>query len=322
MENTVQTSDITTKIRFSEKAGRKPILVMIMITVMGCFNITAQHTEKTVNIYGTRFTYPLIEKWISEYSKSNPGVSFKLMKNPGKNEKIDIKVIANVPDDNEISGEEKLVTVGRNALLPIANEKNRILSKQFKNGIGRKLLKEIFVKRDNEWSEDSKNKSLAGLQVYARTPQSCSSKILAGYFGRPATDLNGILIAGDDSYLTSSILKDTTGVSFNNLGLIYDLHNRLPLTGVKILPIDLNDNGKLEKEEQVYDNLDQVITLLETTKSKAIPVDNVNFIYDPGHAGVEVRDFVNWVVNNGQQYNHLCGFLKDIGNKNSSLSLK
>ena len=118
------------------------------------------------------------------------------------------------------------------------------------------------------------------------------------------------------------MLNDSTAITYSNLGLIYDLDNRTPLAGLKILPIDLDNNGRLKKEELIYDNLDQVITFLESTKNNTIPVDNFSFSYNSKNNNPAVADFVNWVTIAGQQFNHQFGFLKTDDDKSHSLTQK
>jgi phosphate transport system substrate-binding protein len=325
METKEKRHECISEIWFSEMSGRTSEMIkagmFIMIAIIYCMNVNAQESAQIINISGAKIAYPLIEKWISEYSKTNTGVSFRLIKNPGENDKINLRVSAYTRGKNDISGSETLVTVGRYALLPITNEKNQILSKQIKNGIGQKGLKEIFLKKEDDWGEESKDKTLSSLKVYIKTSQSPSAKVLADYLGKPSTDLNGVFVVGDDIYLTSSILKDTTGISYNTLGLIYDLTSRLPISGLKVLPIDLNNDGRLEEDEQVYGNLDKVIFLLENSKCRAIPTDYVGFIFDSFQESAEVINFVNWVITKGQQYNHSYGFLSDNStNKNSFIT--
>lgn len=285
--------------------------VLIMLMVMCCYmNVNAQKHNETISISGTSYTFPLIEKWVSEYSRYNPDVNFKLVRNPGKNERIDLQIITSTQDKNEVKNLGNLAVVGKVALLPITSRKNQGFPKQFKKGFKQQDLKEIFLKKEEEvWDEDAP-KSKINYTVYTKSPQSSAAQILSNYFGKPANNLKGVIVAGDDKYLINSVLKDSTGVAYNNLSLIYDLTNRQPVNGIKVLPIDLNNDGRLEKDEQIYDNLDQVISYLENNSNKVIPTDFISFVYS-GSENQQVGKFVNWVKTSGQTYNHLYGFLRN-----------
>jgi phosphate transport system substrate-binding protein len=106
------------------------------------------------------------------------------------------------------------------------------------------------------------------------------------------------------------------------LGYVYDLNTRLPVKGIAILPIDINQNGKLDKEEQIYENLDQVINYLENNPDeKGIPTASVNFVFNKSKTNETLKLFLNWVLTEGQKYNHELGFI-NYGTKVQSKQIK
>jgi phosphate transport system substrate-binding protein len=288
--------------------------MMIIMFAMCCINTSAQVSGTVITIDGNYFTNQLVERWIAEYSKLFPGQHFKLINVPGNNDKTDLKVIVHSrgPEDSD----KNQYSVGRYAILPITNEKNASFDKEFRKGIKPGELKQIFLKNEGvDVFADSRQKT-PPYTVYTKTPQSGLAVAISNYLGVPAEDLNGIFVSGDDKYLITSVLDDTTGVTYNNLGYIYDLSRRTVITGIKILPIDLNDNGRLDKDEQIYDNLDKVLSFLENTKDSPIPTDNVSFTTDKSSTNPEILKFINWVRNYGQEYNHQYGFLNIESSKN------
>jgi phosphate transport system substrate-binding protein len=296
---------------------------MLVIMAVMCFMQTsAQGKKQVITINGTSFTYPLIERWITEYSKIKPDLDFRLIRNQENSDQADLKVIAYTPEGKEAGDNKTLVKVGRYAVLPVTNEKNPSFSKEFKKGIGQKGLKAIFLKTDLEEGLGEEKTKEPEYTVYTKTPQSYVAKLISGYLGKPAEDLQGVYVTGDDKYLITSILEDTTGVTYNNLGLIYDLKKRTPIDGIKILPIDLNNNGRLDKEEQIYENLDLVLAFLENSKKAQVPTDYVSFVTDLKSSNPEVADFINWVRESGQEYNHQYGFLSVQTSSYNTLSLK
>jgi ABC-type phosphate transport system substrate-binding protein len=298
----------------------KNILVSLLLLV-GTQSY-AQNNEQVISISGTEFTSPLIKRWITEYSKINPGLKFHLINDQEKGIKSDLQIIAHTPDKGEISENKTLVKIARVAILPIINEKNILFAKEFKRGIKQERLKAIFTNDQDKLDSVQSKAKEPEYTVYTKSPQSSVAKVLSSYLGKQSEDLKGIYISGDDLYLNTSILDDSTGISYNNLGLIYDLDKRIPISGIRILPIDLNNNGRLDKEELLYSNLDQVITYLENTKNTAIPTDNVSFVTDKRESNQAVANFVNWVKGLGQEYNHQYGFLNNTIVKDYALTQK
>ncbi len=294
--------------RFSGYFGKTTLIIAAMAF---CMNSQAENANKTITIAGSKFANPLIEKWTSEYSKVNPGITFKFVKSSDQNTKSDLKLTVNTSVRNEEKSTDSEVNVGRLAVLPIENEKNASFNKQLKNGIKQDELKNIFLGLDpDQFDSEKKPAAEPSYTVYTQTPQSPTAKVLIDHFGQSTAELGGVIVTGDDKYLVESVLSDSTGVSYGNLSLIYDLNSREPLKGIKILPIDPDNSGHLKKEELVYSNLDQLITFLESSEIKTIPSDNVSLSYNKKNSSSLVDDFVNWVKISGQQFNHQYGFLK------------
>lgn len=308
--------------RYFEPVKKVSKGMLVIMAVMCFMQTSAQSKKQVITINSTPFTSPLIERWIAEYSKIKPGLDFRLIGNQEHTDQADLKVIAYTPGEKEAGDNKTLVKVGRYAILPITNEKNPLFSKEFKKGIGQKGLKAIFLKSDPEEGPGEEKPEEAEYTVYTKTPQSYVAKLISGYLGKPDEDLQGVYVTGDDKYLITSILEDSTGVTYNNLGLIYDLKKRTPIDGIKILPIDLNNNGRLDKEEQIYENLDQVIAFLENSKKASVPTDYVSFVTDKELSNPEIPDFINWVKESGQEYNHHYGFLSINASQYNTLSLK
>jgi phosphate transport system substrate-binding protein len=275
----------------------------------------AQAKKSEINIYGTKFTYPLIEKWIAEYGKLQPGVQIHLISNRTKTDSITVKVYAHTLERSEIRENENEATVGRFALLPVTNDRNAIFQKQFKKGFKPENLKDIFLKKGENWDLDPRDaKNEPKYTVYNKNAQSCISIALANYFGRPASELKGKNINGDEKYLLSAVLRDSTGITFGSLSNIYDQGNRSPIKGIKVLPIDLNNTGKLD----IYGNLDNLLSYLEVAQNKDIPTDYVNFVYNAKNQNPDLEDFIAWIQSKGQDYNHQYGFLNYTRNANTS----
>jgi ABC-type phosphate transport system substrate-binding protein len=292
---------------------------LLMITSLFCtMGLQAQKANQTITISLTQFADPLIKKWTSEYAKANSGVTFKFVKNASQNAVADLNLTINKSGKKEKSEMANRVNVGRLAVLPVANAKNTLISKQLKNGIRQEELKKIFLQPDLDGEQTEET----SFTVYTQTAQSATANVLSDHFGKPATELIGVTVTGEDKYLIESVLSDSTAVTYSNLSMIYDLNNRAPLQGLKIIPIDLDDNGRLKKDEMIYDNLDQVIIFLESNKNNTVPIDDFSFSYNTKNNNPAVADFVNWVSVSGQQYNHQFGLLKSADEKSSALTQK
>jgi len=264
------------------------------------------NNNQPVIISGTKFTYPLIEKWIAEYTKINPNANIKLASKKDATQSTDLNIIAHQPTKDDLTENKEIIYAGRYALLPVTNTNNPILLSARKKGFCKKDIDKLFfevINYDDEPAAKEKQKFAAN--IYARDNQACASTALAEYFGHTSSEIRGKKVLGDDIYLLSAIKKDSIGLAYNNLGYLFDTNTRKLKEGIALLPIDL----KKETKDILTGNLDFVIDLLEKNHIETIPVEKIGFIYSQQTARKEVSEFLKWVLTDGQKFNHSEGFL-------------
>jgi len=261
--------------------------------------------KESIVISGTKFTYPLIEKWIAEYAKVNPNVTIKLTAKTNSDQAVDLNIIAHQPVQNELQPNQEIIYTGRYALLPVTNNNNPILAATAKKGLNNKELDKLFFEVVDYESDEPAQKSKYKANIYSRDNQACASAALADYYGHKTSEIRGKKVFGDDIYLLSSVKKDTLGLTYNNLGYLYDISSRNLKDGLAILPLDLRKEAKPIQNG----NLDQVIDVLESVKVETIPVEKIGIIYSQQNKTKEVSEFLKWILADGQKFNHDKGFL-------------
>lgn len=268
--------------------------------------LAAQNADNNpILISGTKFTYPLIKKWISEYTKINPNVQLKLVQNIANTQNPDLNVIAHLPVKDELKESEGIVYAGRYALLPVTNSRNPFLASIGKKGLSKKDIDKLFFEAFNYGDDQKKEKPKLPATIYARDSHSCASTALAGYFGHESSEIRGKKVLGDDIYLLSAVSKDSVGIAYNNLGYLFDINTRRLKDGIALLPLEL----KKDVKSVLSGNVDDAIALLERSQIETIPVVNFGFVYSQQNIRKDVSDFLKWVLTDGQKYNHGFGFL-------------
>jgi phosphate transport system substrate-binding protein len=259
--------------------------------------------KKVINITGTRFFYPLVEKWAAEFKRENPDVDI-IVKYGLQNADISM---TGTPVEKENSNKGKYIAVSKFAIVPIINEKNPAWSELQKRGLSKADFERIYFRGESQENNFAFGGSTSvPIRVYTRG--ACASATFSKHFGKQINDLANLdTKIVDDNVLLENVLNDSLGVAYNNLGFVYDLQTRKQKKGIRVVPVDLNDNGKIDRDEDFYDNLDQLIQKLETTHIDLPPVGKMVFIFKENKP--EVKAFVSWIQAKGQQYNHSIGFL-------------
>ncbi|MDQ6478137.1 hypothetical protein [Dyadobacter sp. LHD-138] len=286
----------------------KSLLVATGLSLVVSSPIFAQETSQNkVIITGVRFAYPLVDKWIKQYSAENPKaqivIETRTITDP---EKYDLLIEA-YDQEKEVKESREYVSIGRYALLPVANSKSQFAKEYSDKGLIEKIYKQIFF--HDIYAE--KDKSITTpFTVYTRLQKAGAPLTFAKYFGYEQQQIKGKTIAGADEHLIKALLKDDTGITYTVPGLAFDLTSRKPAEGLTIIPVDLDGNGRVSKEEKAIDNLDQFLLKLETEKVKNIPVEYVHFSIAKNNSNPEAKKFLLWVASHAEEDLHQYGYLK------------
>jgi len=281
------------------------ILIMLMLTVSLAFS--QQKNTGTVKLRGTRLTYPLVNKWIAEFKKEYPNVKVSI-RPEAPADSIDFSIASYALTSKDFEGNREGVAVTRYTQLVVVNSNRPGLKELQTRGFTEKDMSNLFFTSNTpEFLTVSKTQSPVAL--YVRDRPVCAVKAFAGHLGNDPKELKGIGIKGDDQDLAEAVRKDVNGISFNNLGFIYDVKTRKITEGLAIIPQDLNENGKIDKEEQIYGTLDNVIDFLEKTNHPKFATERVNVLFRKDSKNSAAGVFLNWVLTRGQKFNHELGFL-------------
>ena len=255
-------------------------------------------------IKSPRFARPLVEKWIEEYAKTEPGVVFQIVKGSANQDNIDLNIVSD-NQDNSSQEFSHIVYFGETAVLPItarSSEAARLLEGKHLNA---KKLKQLFFLNDDFEEEVKKNKTFETIIIYSGSNASSVAASFAHNFGEESANFRGKRISGDDLFLNTALQKDPLGVSFNALSNIFDLKSRHLKSDLSLVGLDL----KKDLENSFSDNgtLDDVLNVLENGKPAEITVEKVGIRFN--NADDAVNHFLQWVLENGTKYNHEYGLL-------------
>lgn len=264
-------------------------------------NNTTNTTVRTIK--APRFARPLVEKWIKEYAKTQPGVEFQIAKGQVN---TDLNVVL---DDKDFS---QIVYFGETAVLPItarSSEAARLLEGKHLNN---KKLKQLFFLND-DFDEDVKKKVVSTslhkifetITIYSGSNATSVASSFAHNFGEESSSFRGKRISGDDLFLNTALAKDPLGVSFNALPNIFDLESRHIKDNLSLVGLDV----KKDLAESFSDNgtLDDLLTALENSKVSEVAIEKVGISVN--NADDEVNKFLDWVLAQGTKYNHEFGLL-------------
>ena len=252
-----------------------------------------------------RFARPLLERWITEYAKTQPGVEFQIAKGNQNQGNADLNVVFDNQSANTKVFSHNVVFFGEFAVLPITasgSEAAKVLEGKHLNS---KKLKQLFFLNDDFDEDVKKVKAFENLIVYSGSNATSVAASFAHNFGEESSSFRGKRISGDDLFLNTALSKDPQGVSFNALPNIFDLQSRHIKSDLTIIGIDVKKG--LEETFSDKATLDEMINALENGKVSEIAVERIGVSYNEGDDAV--NQFLKWILENGTKYNHEYGLL-------------
>lgn len=297
---------------------KKLVSIIAVAFILGLTNIWAEGNEvKTSSvryIKSPHFVRPLVEKWIEEYAKTEPGVVFQIVRGSANQDNIDLNVVSDY--QNNSTDFSHVIYFGETAVLPItarSSEAARLLEGKHLNS---KKLKQLFFLSDDLDEDVKKIKAFENIIVYSGSNASSVASSFAHHFGEESSSFRGRRISGDDLFLNTALSKDPLGVSFNALSNIFDLNNRHLKNDISLISLDV----KKELADSFSDegSLDDVLNILESGKISEIVIEKVGVSYN--QADDAVNQFLQWVLDSGIKYNHEYGLL-NLDRKETSTQL-
>ncbi len=273
------------------------IIAIALFAILG--RINAQ--ELKISVSDARFTAPLVEKLVKEYNKVNPDFQAQVLT---QNEaESDARISLDDASNSNV--------LGRYIMLPIANAKNVLLeNKKVRKGLNGKLAKQLFVSKDYLEAleaEDNGEKELPGT-VYSLTgSKAFTTQTFANALKVTPNKIKGKKILGREENALNVVKSHADAVSFNVASLIYDTNSRQPVEGLVVLPVDLDDNGKISDEERAaFADVNQLANYIDKSSETSVPSGNIYI--NTKHP--KVAAFAAWVLTNGQSYLHQYGYLE------------
>ena len=300
---------------------KKIALTIVVLLSISISNIWAEgnstNTSSVRYVKAPRFARPLVEKWITEYAKTQPDVEFQIAKGAQNQETIDLNIVFDNQDNNTKIFSHKIVYFGEFAVLPITasgSEAAKVLEGKHLNS---KKLKQLYFLNDDFDEDVKKIKQFEKLVIYSGSNASSVASSFAHNFGEESSNFRGKRISGDDLFLNTALSKDPLGVSFNALPNIFDLQSRHVKSDLTIIGIDVKKN--LEDSFSDKATLDEIINALENGKISEIAVEKIGVSYN--EADNAVNQFLQWVLTDGTKYNHEFGLL-NLDNKLTQIEME
>jgi len=292
--------------------------VFIIIPSIAAYNYFSSSKEltATITVSGAWALYPMVVKWAEEFQKTNPKVKIEVSAGgAGKGMAdalaglVDIGMVSREIYPSEVEKGAFWVSVVKDAVVPDMNKGNPVLADILAKGVKRSDFMGIYIYGNiTTWGQLVGRPEITDkINVYTRSDSCGAAETWAKYFGKKQEDLKGTGVYGDPG-VAEAVKNDALGIGYNNINYAYDANTSKPVEGLVIVPIDLNENGKIDTNEDFYGTRDKIIEAIASGAYPSPPAREENLVTKGKFTGV-VMEFVKWILNDGQKYALETGFI-------------
>jgi phosphate transport system substrate-binding protein len=236
---------------------KKIILISLVILVMSSICLSAaEKLSGTLNLSGAWALYPLAVKWGEEFKKVNPDVTLNISAGgAGKgmadvlSGMVDIGMVSREVDASEKDKGASPVFVAKDAVFGTISSKNPYLKQILAKGLSKETLGSIYITGDYTSWKQAVSGVDAPIHIYTRSDSCGAASAWAATIGKfKQENLKGVGIFGDPGLL-EQVKRDPLAIGYNNLGFVFK--GEKVIQGIVLVPIDANNNGKVDSDEKI-----------------------------------------------------------------------
>lgn len=298
------------------------LIIFIILMAAGCRLDEKKTAEKevlegNVSISTCFALYPLTLRLSDEFQKAHPGLRFDISAGGAAKSVSDtLNGLADLGGlSRDVQPQEKerglwSAPVARDAVVAVVCEGNPYLNELLSKGASKDVLARVWTGGGIQtWGDLIGGASTSQpVHVYTRADLCGAGEIWAQFLGSRQENLRGIGVPGE-SWMAGAIKKDPLGIGYTNLNFAYDARTLAPIRGIRILPIDLNGNGRVDPEEDFYSTRTEVLEAIASERYPSPPSRDLYFISRGVPRRSSVREFLIWALGQGQRHVSETGYI-------------
>lgn len=293
----------------NKKLATIAVAIIAIVSIVAYSHFVSANAKGTIKISGAFALYPLMVTWADEYQKIHPDVNIEVSAGgAGKgmtdalSRLVDIGMVSRDILPEEIANGAFFVKVTKDAVVATVSKNNPVLNDVLTKGITKQTFYNIFIAGNvTTWGQAvGKSNITDAIHVYTRSDSCGAADVWAKYLGKTQENLLGTGVYGDPGLL-DAVKNDPLGIGFNNLGYTYDLQTKNEVEGIKVIPIDKNNNGQIDPEEDFYTTSDKIVQAILQGVYPSPPARNEHLVTKDAFTGL-AKDFVKWILTDGQAY--------------------
>lgn len=221
---------------------------------------------------------------------------------------VDLGMVSRELTPDETAQGAVFLPVARDATFAILSAANPARAEVVRRGLTRTLARDLWTGEERpRWGRLAGGGDTTEIRVFTRSDSCGAAEVWAGFLGGKQADLGGIGVYGDPG-IAEAVRKDARAIGYGNLGYVFDARTGLPVEGLDVIPLDGNENGRIDPGEDVSTRARAV----EAIRSGAYPAPPARelFLVARGRFIGPTATFVAWILADGQRFVDPAGYVQ------------
>ena len=299
--------------QFLNKNTMKPkillsLILFLNITMFGYSEETANSESSklaSVTVLATAQTQPLVTLWEDQLNKTNFNVKmevvdFKVENSTNSKLKEDQLAIMNDSDLSQIQGDTNWeMVIGREIIVPIISVAHPYLQDIMQGGISTQKMKLMMANfAEPTWGYLLGNETKNKVKILVLDETSTKNGTF-NFLGVQTASINLNTVSGMDDFL-QKVRNDKMAIGFCRLADLAQTNEKMLPAGILLMPFDLNNNGKLEKVENIYTNMETLTRGVWIGKYPKALFQNIYVVSASNVYNEQQKVLIKWIVSQGQ----------------------
>ncbi|MEX0988462.1 MAG: hypothetical protein WD052_13370 [Bacteroidales bacterium] len=197
------------------------------------------------------------------------------------------------------SRQARINVVGREVYVPVMHAENPFRDEILKQGISPAEFARIYCEEAGSWGAVLNNGSKAALHPY-RASDPYLTSYLCSFTEQDPAEIGGNVL-GSCGEVIGVVQKEKGAIGFCTLSQLRDLEESQGTSGLTMIPVDLNENNRVDHFEQIFGSVDELsrgIWIGKYTGTLYSRIFAVTYTGNP--AGSEVK-LIRWMTTEGQE---------------------
>ena len=295
------------------------VILTISLLFMACSTTPAGNKDISgrISISGAFALYPMTVKWAEEFQKLHPSVHIDVSAGgAGKgmadalNKMVDLGMVSRGVSPEEVAKGAWYIALTKDAVLPVVSSTNPAIDSIKIHGLTKDQLTSIFItNKISDWNSCYKGMKEVKINAFTRSDACGAGEMWAKFLGKKQEDIKGVGVFGDPG-MADAVKADLSAIGYNNVIYAYDINTRQPYHGLTVVPIDLNGNRIIDPSEDFYQNLDSIMSAIQSGRYPSPPARDLYFVSNGIPQSKAVVEFIKWILKEGQGFVNSAGYVR------------